>query len=87
MIADINIVLIEPEIPQNTGNVGRSCVALGACLHLVGNLGFSLNEKDLKRAGLDYWDQLDVKIYSGWEDFCSHLNPQADLCVMSNHSG
>ena len=56
----LNIVLHEPEMPANTGNIGRTCVAAGARLHLIEPLGFSLNEKMLKRAGLDYWDKLDV---------------------------
>ena len=56
----LNIVLFEPEIPQNTGNIARLCACLGAKLYLVGRLGFSLSEKNLKRAGLDYWDKLDI---------------------------
>ena len=67
----INIVLHEPEIPSNTGNIGRTCVAAGARLHLIEPLGFSLSEKALKRAGMDYWGQLDVTTYLNWEDFCS----------------
>ncbi len=57
----LNIVLYEPEIPQNTGNIARLCACLGAKLYLVGRLGFSLSEKHLKRAGLDYWDKLDIE--------------------------
>ena len=64
-----NIVLHEPEMPANTGNIGRTCVAAGARLHLIRPLGFSLNEKMLKRAGLDYWDKLDVTVYRDFEDF------------------
>lgn len=63
-----NVVLIEPEIPQNTGNIARTCAATGCTLHLVKPLGFSLGDKYLKRAGLDYWQYVDVKI---WEDFPS----------------
>ena len=72
----INIVLLEPEIPENTGNIGRSCVAAGARLHLIEPLGFRLNEKNLKRAGLDYWKDLDHRIYDSFEDFLDK-NPDA----------
>lgn len=65
----LNIVLHQPEIPQNTGNIGRTCVATGAALHLIEPLGFSLSEKQLKRAGMDYWDKLDVRRYINFEDF------------------
>ena len=65
----LNIVLHEPEIPANTGNIGRTCVAVGARLHLIEPLGFKLNEKNLKRAGMDYWDKLDVTTYINYEDF------------------
>ena len=67
----INIVLHEPEIPQNTGNIGRTCVATGMRLHLIKPLGFSLDEKQLKRAGLDYWSDLDVTVYEDYGDFLS----------------
>lgn len=66
----LNIVLYEPEIPANTGNIGRSCVATNTRLHLIEPLGFSLEEKQLKRAGMDYWKDLDVNTYVNWEDFC-----------------
>ena len=59
----MNIVLHEPEMPANTGNIGRTCVATGSRLHLIGPLGFQINDKMLKRAGLDYWPQLDVTVY------------------------
>ena len=65
----LNIVLHEPEMPANTGNIGRTCVAAGARLHLIEPLGFQINEKQLKRAGLDYWDKLDVTIYDDFNDF------------------
>ncbi len=65
----LNIVLHEPEIPANTGNIGRTCVAANARLHLIEPLGFRINEKSLKRAGLDYWDKLDVMVYDNYEDF------------------
>lgn len=64
-----NIVLVEPEIPPNTGNVARLCAATNTKLHLVHPLGFQITDKDLKRAGLDYWHLLDVKEYRDWEDF------------------
>lgn len=65
----MNIVLHEPEIPDNTGNIGRTCVATGTRLHLIEPLGFKLNEKELKRAGLDYWKDLDVTVYDSYDDF------------------
>lgn len=68
-MAGLNIVLYEPEIPANTGNIGRTCVATGARLHLIEPLGFRLTEKELKRAGMDYWQELDVARYVNWEDF------------------
>lgn len=71
-----NIVLLEPEIPANTGNIGRTCVATGTRLHLIEPLGFRLGEKDLKRAGMDYWPQLDVTTYVNYEDFLKK-NPGA----------
>lgn len=64
----INIVLVEPEIPQNTGNIARTCAATGASLHLVRPLGFSTDNKHLKRAGLDYWDLLDIHYYDSFEE-------------------
>ncbi|NLU31401.1 MAG: tRNA (uridine(34)/cytosine(34)/5-carboxymethylaminomethyluridine(34)-2'-O)-methyltransferase TrmL [Clostridiaceae bacterium] len=67
----LNIVLHEPEIPQNTGNIARSCAATGAALHLIGPLGFSIEDRYLKRAGLDYWDKLDLHYYSSLDDFFS----------------
>lgn len=72
----LNIVLHEPEIPANTGNIGRTCVATGVRLHLIRPLGFQINEKALKRAGLDYWDKLDVSVYDNYEDFLAK-NPGA----------
>lgn len=65
----MNIVLLEPEMPANTGNIGRTCVATGARLHLIRPLGFKLNEKMLKRAGLDYWDKLNLTVYDDYRDF------------------
>ena len=65
----MNIVLIEPEIPQNTGNIARTCAATNSVLHLVKPLGFSLDEKSVRRAGLDYWDKLTIKVYENLSDF------------------
>ena len=64
-----NIVLLEPEIPANTGNIGRTCLVTGSRLHLIEPMGFILNDKNLKRAGMDYWKELDVTVYDSWRDF------------------
>lgn len=72
----LNIVLHEPEIPANTGNIGRTCVATGTRLHLIEPLGFRLDEKEIKRAGLDYWKDLDVTVYPSYEVFLTK-NPNA----------
>lgn len=72
----INIVLLEPEIPANTGNIGRTCCATGSRLHLIEPLGFQISDKMLKRAGMDYWDKLDVTVYDCYKDFLEK-NPQA----------
>ena len=77
-MAALNIILHEPEIPANTGNIGRTCVATGTHLHLIEPLGFSLSEKALKRAGMDYWKDLDVTTYVNWEDFLVK-NPGAKI--------
>ena len=74
----LNIVLLEPEIPANTGNIGRTCVASGTRLHLIEPLGFSLSEKALKRAGMDYWKDLDVTTYIDYQDFLDR-NPGAKI--------
>ena len=76
----MNIVLLEPEKPANTGNIGRTCVATNSRLHLIEPLGFKLNEKMLKRAGLDYWDKLDVTVYSDYQDFLDK-NPGAKIYI------
>ena len=65
----LNIVLVEPEIPQNTGNIARTCAATGCVLHLVEPLGFAIDDKRMKRAGLDYWHLLDVRMYKNLEEF------------------
>lgn len=78
----LNIVLLEPEIPSNTGNIGRTCVAAGAKLHLIEPLGFSLDEKKIKRAGLDYWKDLDYTIYKNYEEFClKNQNPKVYMAT------
>lgn len=65
----LNIVLLEPEIPANTGNIARTCAATGSVLHLIKPLGFDISDKAVKRAGLDYWHLVDVKVYEDWADF------------------
>ena len=77
-MSGLNIVLYEPEIPANTGNIGRTCVATGTRLHLIEPLGFLLNEKSIKRAGMDYWEHLDVTRYIDYEDFLEK-NPGARI--------
>ena len=72
----INIVLHEPEIPQNTGNIARTCAATGASLHIIRPMGFEIDDRKLKRAGLDYWDKLDITYYDDYEDFLAK-NPVA----------
>ena len=69
----IHVVLVHPEIHWNTGNAGRSCLAAGATLHLIKPLGFSLDERELKRAGLDYWEHVDLRVWDSWEAFESEL--------------
>ena len=78
----LNIVLYEPEIPANTGNIGRTCVATGSRLHLIEPLGFRLGEKELRRAGMDYWKDLDVTTYLDYEDFLQK-NPGAKIYMAS----
>ena len=68
-MSHLNIVLLEPEIPQNTGNIARTCAAIGASLHLIKPLGFSIDDKHMKRAGLDYWSSLDLHVYENIEEF------------------
>ena len=72
----MNIVLLEPEIPQNTGNIARTCAAIGAKLHLVYPLGFLVDDKYLKRAGLDYWDKLEIEEHNSLEKFLEKYNPE-----------
>jgi tRNA (cytidine/uridine-2'-O-)-methyltransferase len=79
----VNIVLYEPDIPGNTGNVGRTCLATGSPLHLVGKLGFSLDDTHVKRSGLDYWDKVQVIRHKSWEEFLIHVGPAPSLYFFS----
>lgn len=81
----LNIVLHEPEMPANTGNIGRTCVATGSVLHLIEPMGFLINDKTVKRAGLDYWDKLDVRTYVNFEDFLEK-NPGAKIYMATTKS-
>lgn len=80
----INIVLYSPEIPQNTGNVSRTCAVTGARLHIIKPIGFEISDRTLKRAGLDYWDKLDVTYYENYKDFLGQ-NENAELYFFSAH--
>ena len=82
MAVKFNIVLVAPEIPQNTGNIGRICVSVGCRLHLIKPYGFILDDKHLRRAGMDYWQHLDVTEYENWDDFLER-NPQAEMVFFS----
>lgn len=84
----MNIVLVYPEIPQNTGNIARTCAATGSKLHLIKPLGFDISEKAVRRAGLDYWDKVDVTIYENLEDFFNRNNGGKFwyLSTKANHS-
>jgi tRNA (cytidine/uridine-2'-O-)-methyltransferase len=79
----IHVVLIEPEIPWNTGNIGRTCLGAGAELHLVGRLGFHLDEKELHRAGLDYWEKVNPHRYATWDKFLEKINPNIPMMFLS----
>ena len=74
----IHVVLVHPEIHWNTGNAGRTCLAAGATLHLIEPLGFSLDEREVKRAGLDYWEHVDVRVWPSWEEFEAELPTLGD---------
>ncbi|MDD5698538.1 MAG: tRNA (cytidine(34)-2'-O)-methyltransferase [Victivallaceae bacterium] len=80
-----HIVLVHPEIPQNTGNVGRLCVSTNTRLHLIEPLGYSLDDKYLRRSGMDYWQYLELSVYRNWEDFKAR-NPQAELYFFSTRA-
>ena len=80
----VNIVLYSPEIPQNTGNISRTCAVTGARLHIIKPIGFEISDRTLKRAGLDYWSKLDVTYYENYEDFLRQ-NENAQLYFFSAH--
>ncbi len=83
----LNIVLVEPLIPQNTGSIGRLTAATGSKLHLIEPLGFELSDKYLKRAGLDYWSEIDLTVYKNWEDFLSQTVCREDnLWIFTTHA-
>ena len=86
IIRRMHVVLYEPDIPGNTGNVARSCVATGSTLHLVGRLGFVLDDSKLKRAGLDYWSKLKLERHSSWDAFAASLPVNASLFFFSKHA-
>ena len=81
----LNIVMVEPEIPQNTGNIARTCAITGAKLHLVYPLGFSLDDKYLKRAGLDYWDKLEIEKHDSLEKFLEKYKPETVMIGATNN--
>lgn len=82
----INIVLVEPEIPQNTGNIARTCACTGSALHLIRPLGFSIDDKQLKRAGLDYWHALSVTVHDDWDAFIRDASPLQLYCCTTKAS-
>jgi tRNA (cytidine/uridine-2'-O-)-methyltransferase len=79
----LNVALFEPEIPPNAGNISRLCAATGTRLHLIGRLGFRLDDRRLRRAGLDYWHAVDLVIHSSWEDFAAASGDGRIVCVSS----
>jgi len=83
LFLEVNIVLFEPEIHWNTGNIGRTCVATGTTLHLVGKLGFSLEAKEIRRSGLDYWPKLKLKLHEDFEQFMAFLPKNPSLLFFS----
>jgi tRNA (cytidine/uridine-2'-O-)-methyltransferase len=82
-----HVVLVAPEIHWNTGNIGRTCLAAGACLHLVRPLGFSLESREVKRAGLDYWDQVNVSVWESFDELLEGLRPQAGEVAVFSKAG
>ena len=83
----IHIVMVEPEIPQNTGNIARTCAVTGAKLHLVHPLGFKTNERELKRAGLDYWDKLDIEESDSLASFLEKYPPEKNNMFLATTKG
>ena len=83
----LNIVMVEPEIPQNTGNIARTCAITGAKLHLVHPLGFQIDEKTLKRAGLDYWDKLDIEEHDSLNEFLEKYKPEENNMFFATTKG
>jgi tRNA (cytidine/uridine-2'-O-)-methyltransferase len=81
-----NVVLFEPEIPNNTGNIGRTCVGANCHLHLVGKLGFEINDRELKRAGLDYWQSLTWKHHKNFEEFLTSVPDKSRISYFSTHA-
>ena len=75
----LNVVLVHPEIPHNTGAAGRLCLATGARLHLVRPFGFSLDDRQVKRAGLDYWQDVDVRVWDSWDELVAAADPDAGM--------
>ena len=82
---NINIVLVNPEIPQNTGNISRTCAVTGAALHIIKPIGFEISDRTLKRAGLDYWDKLDVTYYESFEEFMAKYS-DAPMLFFTSHA-
>ena len=83
----LNIVMVEPEIPQNTGNIARTCAAIGAKLHLVHPLGFDISEKAVKRAGLDYWDKVEIEEHESFEEFLKKYKPEENNMFFATTKG
>ena len=83
----INVVMVEPEIPQNTGNIARTCAAIGAKLHLVYPLGFDISEKAVKRAGLDYWDKLEIEKHKDLAEFLEKYKPEENNMFFATTKG
>lgn len=79
----LHVVLYQPEIPQNTGNIGRLCAYTGLRLHLIHPLGFALSEKHIRRSGMDYWESLDIVEHADWQSFLAHKEPEASLWLLS----
>ncbi len=82
-----HVVLVHPEVHWNTGNIGRTCLGAGARLHLIEPLGFSLDDRHVKRAGLDYWPRVDLQVWPGFEDFCDSLKPSPEEIILLTKSG